>query len=186
MINGVLRKQNSYKLLERECIKRALNSGFFGVFQKDTAHYLSHPEAASTGAPRKAPAATGETGSEKERAISRDVKASQRHEAERMAAAKTAKSSEDKGKSVDEDPSKKKPSVPTQAPREKLLGSSIAVEKARLSHESKTDSGKRKRESQVTPPPPPKVPSLWQQKPAKTRRMVLPIRIKILQEEFER
>ncbi|KAL3677497.1 hypothetical protein R1sor_027445 [Riccia sorocarpa] len=73
----------------------------------------------------------------------------QRHEAERMAATKTAKSaksSKDKGKSVDEDPPKKKPSVPTQAPREKLLGSSFAAEKARLSRESKTDSGKRKRE----------------------------------------
>ncbi|KAL3701110.1 hypothetical protein R1sor_019132 [Riccia sorocarpa] len=150
VINGVLRKQNSYKLLERESTKRGLNSGVFGVLQKDTANYLPHPDVASTGATRKAPVVIAETDSEKEREIARDVKTSQRHEAERMAdarTAKSAKSSKDKGKSVAEDAPRKKPFVPTQALREKLLGSSIAVEKARLSRESKTDSGKRKRES---------------------------------------
>ncbi|KAL3684881.1 hypothetical protein R1sor_002903 [Riccia sorocarpa] len=108
-----------------------------------------HLDAASTGATRKAPAARVATDSEEEREIARDVKASQRHEAERMAATKAAKSSKDKGKSVVEDAPRKNPFVPTQAPREKLLGSSIVGEKARLSRESKTDSGKRKRESQI-------------------------------------
>ncbi|KAL3675950.1 hypothetical protein R1sor_025898 [Riccia sorocarpa] len=88
----------------------------------------------------------------------------QRHEAERMAEAKPVKSdrsAKDKAKVVVQETQKKKPSVPSQAPREKLLGSSFAataVETARNSRESKTDSLKRKRESLVTPPPPPKVP----------------------------
>ncbi|KAL3688194.1 hypothetical protein R1sor_014503 [Riccia sorocarpa] len=161
VINALLMKQTGYKLLERECIKRAFNSGVFGVLQKDAASYLPHPEATSTVAPRKAAAATGETDSEEEHEIARDVKASQRHEAKRMAeakAAKSAKSGKDKGKTVVQEAPKKKPSVPSQASREKLLGSSMAAKNARLSRESKTDSGKHKRESQVTPPPPPRVP----------------------------
>ncbi|KAL3701442.1 hypothetical protein R1sor_019464 [Riccia sorocarpa] len=152
---------NWSQLLERECIKRALSSGVFGVLQKDVASYLPHPEASSTSAPSKAAAATVETDSEEEREIARDVKASQRHEAERMVeakAAKSAKSGKDKGKTVVKEAPKKNLSVPSQAPREKLLGSSIAVEHARVSRESKTDTGKRKRESQVTPPPPLRVP----------------------------
>ncbi|KAL3694072.1 hypothetical protein R1sor_007723 [Riccia sorocarpa] len=73
VINALLRKQTGYKLLERECIKRALSSGVFGVLQKDAASYLPHPEAASTGAPSKAAAATVETDSEEKREIARDV-----------------------------------------------------------------------------------------------------------------
>ncbi|KAL3699586.1 hypothetical protein R1sor_017608 [Riccia sorocarpa] len=163
VINTLLRKQSGYKLLEREYIKRALSasSGVFGVLQKDAATYLRHPETATTSAPRKAAATVVETDSEEEHEIARDVRASQRHEAERRAeakAAKSAKSGNDKGKNVVQEAPKKKPFVPSQAPREKLLGSSMAVENARLSRESKTDSGKRKRESQVTPSPPPRVP----------------------------
>ncbi|KAL3686308.1 hypothetical protein R1sor_008882 [Riccia sorocarpa] len=96
VINGVLKKHPSYKLLERESIKRALNSGVFGILQKDAAYYLPHPEVASTCATCQAPATRVEADSEEEREIAQDVKASQRHEAERMAAAKAAKSSEDK------------------------------------------------------------------------------------------
>ncbi|KAL3694393.1 hypothetical protein R1sor_008044 [Riccia sorocarpa] len=99
--------------------------------------------------------------SEEEREIARDIKASHRHEAERMAEAKAAKSgrsSKGKGNVVVQETQKKKPSVPSQAPREKLLGSSMAAETARISREFKTESVKRKRESQVTPPPPPEVP----------------------------
>ncbi|KAL3679196.1 hypothetical protein R1sor_022152 [Riccia sorocarpa] len=161
VINNVLRKQSGYKLVERECIKRALSSGIFGVLQREAASYLPHPELASAAAPRKPVTATAESDSEEEREVARDIKASQRHEAERMAEAKAAKSSKDKGKVVLKETQKKKPSVPSQAPREKLLGSSFsaaAAETARISRESKTDSLKRKRESQVMPPPPPKVP----------------------------
>ncbi|KAL3690292.1 hypothetical protein R1sor_016601 [Riccia sorocarpa] len=160
VINGLLRNQTAYKLLERECIKRALSACVFGVLQKETAYYLQHPDAATTAAPRKvvAAAATVETDSEEERDIQYDIKASQRHEAARMVEAKAAKSvrsDRDKGKNVAPEAPKKKPSVPSQAPREKLLGSSIAAQSAWVSRESKTDHGKRKRESQVTPPPPP-------------------------------
>ncbi|KAL3690377.1 hypothetical protein R1sor_016686 [Riccia sorocarpa] len=147
VVNAVLRKQTGYKLIERECIKRALNSGVFGVLQRDDASYLPHPEATSTVGPRKAAAATVETDSEEQREIARDVKASQRHEAERMAeakAAKSARSGKDKDKNIVQETLKKKPSLPSQAPREKLLGSSIVAETARLSRESKTDNGKRK------------------------------------------
>ncbi|KAL3695629.1 hypothetical protein R1sor_009705 [Riccia sorocarpa] len=164
VINNLLRKQSGYKLVEHECIKRALSSGVFGVLQREAASYLPHPELASTAAPRKAVAATNDTDSEEEREIARDIKASQRHEAARMAEAKSAKSgrsAKGKGKDVVQETQKKKPSVPSQAPREKLLGSSFAAaaaETGRNSRESKTDSLKRKRESLVTPPPPPKVP----------------------------
>ncbi|KAL3688959.1 hypothetical protein R1sor_015268 [Riccia sorocarpa] len=151
--------QTGYKLLERECIKRALSSGIFGVLQKEAAYYLPHPDAAaSTVAARKVAAATVETDSEEEREVQHNIKASQRHETARMAEAKAAKSGRsgmDKGKNVVPEAPKKKPSVPSQAPREKLLGSSIAAQSAWVSRESKTDSGKCKRESQVTPPPPP-------------------------------
>ncbi|KAL3689758.1 hypothetical protein R1sor_016067 [Riccia sorocarpa] len=74
VINAVLRKQPSYKLLERESIKRALSSGVFGVLQKDAANYLPHPEVASTGATRKAPTARVETDSEEEREIARELR----------------------------------------------------------------------------------------------------------------
>ncbi|KAL3699841.1 hypothetical protein R1sor_017863 [Riccia sorocarpa] len=164
VINNLLRKQSGYKLVECECIKRALSSGVFGVLQREAASYLPHPELASTAAPRKAVAATNDTDSEEEREIARDIKASQRHEAARMAEAKSAKSgrsAKGKGKVVVQEIQKKKPSVPSQAPREKLLGSSFvaaAAETGRNSRESKTDSLKWKRESLVTPPPPPKVP----------------------------
>ncbi|KAL3680190.1 hypothetical protein R1sor_023146 [Riccia sorocarpa] len=154
VINNLLRKQSDYKLLERECIKRALSSGVFSVLQKDVATYLPHPEAASSAVPHKPSAAVVETDSDEEREIARDIKASQRHEAERMAeakaalAAKSAKSAVDrKGKAVVQEASKKKRTNSTQAPREKLLGSSMVAEKARLSRESNTETGKRKRES---------------------------------------
>ncbi|KAL3683648.1 hypothetical protein R1sor_001670 [Riccia sorocarpa] len=88
VINEVLRKQPNYKLLERESIKGALNAGLFGVLPKAAAHYLPHPEVATKVAPRTAPVARVDTDSEEEREIARDVKASQRHEAQRMAAAK--------------------------------------------------------------------------------------------------
>ncbi|KAL3677199.1 hypothetical protein R1sor_027147 [Riccia sorocarpa] len=67
------------------------------------------------GAPSKAAAATGETDSEEECEIARDIKASQRHEAERMAeakAAKSTKSGKDKCKTVVKEAPKKKSSVP--------------------------------------------------------------------------
>ncbi|KAL3692273.1 hypothetical protein R1sor_005924 [Riccia sorocarpa] len=154
------------KLMDRQQSKIALGGDLLSA--KDSqVHHECHgppvdPHAAATAAPRKvaAAAATVETDSEEEREVQRDIKASQRHEAARMAEAKAAKSGRsgrDKGKNVVPEAPKKKPFVPSQAPREKLLGSSIAAQSAWLSRESKTDSGKRKRESHVTPPPPPVV-----------------------------
>ncbi|KAL3684808.1 hypothetical protein R1sor_002830 [Riccia sorocarpa] len=161
VINDVLRQQPSYKLLERESFKRAISSRVFGVLPKAVAYYLPHPEAASKDATHQAPATRVESDSKEDREIARDIKASPRHEAEKMVAAKVAKaakSSKDKGKSVVVEAPRKKPSVPTQASKEKLLDSSIAAENARLSRDSKTDSGKRKWESQIIPLPPPKAP----------------------------
>ncbi|KAL3685589.1 hypothetical protein R1sor_003611 [Riccia sorocarpa] len=147
---------------DSQCIKRALSSRVFGVLQKDAATYLPHPEAASSAVPRKPSAVVVETDSDEEREIARDIKASQRHEAERIAeakAAKAAKSAVDKkGKAVVQEAPKKKRTDSTQAPREKLLGSTMVAEKARLSGESNTETGKCKRESQVTCPPPPRNP----------------------------
>ncbi|KAL3685659.1 hypothetical protein R1sor_003681 [Riccia sorocarpa] len=98
----------------------------------------------------------------------KDSQASQRHEAERMAEAKAAKATKSaksvvdkKGKAVAKEAPKKKRTDSTQAPREKLLGSSMAAERAeraRLSRDSNTETGKRKRDSQVTPLPPPSNP----------------------------
>ncbi|KAL3690296.1 hypothetical protein R1sor_016605 [Riccia sorocarpa] len=154
------------KNMDRKTSKTALGGDLLSArdSQREAASYLPHPELASTAAPRKAVAATNDTDSEEEREIVRDVKASQRHEAERMAEAKAARSgrsAKDKGKVVVQVTQKKEPSVPSKAPREKLLGSSFAAaaaETGRNSRESKTDNLKRKRESLVTPPPPPKVP----------------------------
>ncbi|KAL3697071.1 hypothetical protein R1sor_011147 [Riccia sorocarpa] len=144
------------------------SSGVFGVLQKDAATYLPHPEAASSAVPRKPSTAAVETDSDEEREIARDIKASQRHEAERMAEAKAANATKSaksvvdkKGNAVLKEAPKKKRTDSTQAPREKLLGSSMAAERAeraRLSRDSNTETGKRKRDSQVIPPPPPRNP----------------------------
>ncbi|KAL3698538.1 hypothetical protein R1sor_012614 [Riccia sorocarpa] len=136
------------KNMDRQTSKTALSGDLLSAkdSQREAASYLPHPELASTTAPRKAVAAVVETDSEEEREIARDIKASQRHEAERMAEAKAAKSgrsSKGKGKDVVQETQKKKPSVPSQAPREKLLGSSMAAETARISRESKPESVKR-------------------------------------------
>ncbi|KAL3696216.1 hypothetical protein R1sor_010292 [Riccia sorocarpa] len=88
VINDVLKKQPTYKLRERESIKGALNAGVFGVLPKTAAHYLPHPEVATKDATRPAPAPRDDSDSEEDREIARDIKASQKHEAERMAAAK--------------------------------------------------------------------------------------------------
>ncbi|KAL3679737.1 hypothetical protein R1sor_022693 [Riccia sorocarpa] len=161
VINKVLRKQSTFKLLERESIKEALNAGIFGVLPKKAAYYLPHPEVAQKAATQAAPARVEEVDSEEEREIARDIKASQKHEVERMAAARSKSSKDrssqslkDKGKSVVQEEPKKKA---TQAPKEKLLGSNMVAETAWLSRESKTDSNKRKRESVVTPPAKPTV-----------------------------
>ncbi|KAL3685087.1 hypothetical protein R1sor_003109 [Riccia sorocarpa] len=120
VINNLLRKQSGYKLLERECVKRALSSGVFGVLQKDVATYLPHPEVASSAVPHRPFASVVETDSDEERGIARDIKASQRHEAERMAEAKAAKSAKSaksvvdkKGKAVVQEAPKKKCTDPT-------------------------------------------------------------------------
>ncbi|KAL3695313.1 hypothetical protein R1sor_009389 [Riccia sorocarpa] len=95
------------KYMDRQQSKIALGGDLLSAkgSQKEAAYYLPHPEAATTAALRKvvAAAATVETDSEEERDIQRDIKASQRHEAARMAEAKAAKSvrsGRDKGKNV--------------------------------------------------------------------------------------
>ncbi|KAL3699930.1 hypothetical protein R1sor_017952 [Riccia sorocarpa] len=126
------------KNMDRKTSKIALGGDVMSAkdSHKDVATYLPHSEAATTADPRKTAAAAVETDSEEEREIARDVKATQRHEAERMAEAKAAKSAKcgkDRGKAIVQEAPKKKPSPPTQIPREKLLGSSMAAENARLS-----------------------------------------------------
>ncbi|KAL3676989.1 hypothetical protein R1sor_026937 [Riccia sorocarpa] len=68
------------------------------------------------------------------------------------------KSYKDKGKAVDSSQPKKKSHSTPQAPKEKLLGSSIVAEKTRLSRESDNDARRRKREREAmnVPTPPPK------------------------------
>ncbi|KAL3686296.1 hypothetical protein R1sor_008870 [Riccia sorocarpa] len=101
-------------------------------------------------------------------------------------AAKFAKS-KDKGKAIVQEAPKKKSSAPTQAPREKLLVSSIAAETARLSRESKTDTSKCKRESQVTPPPP-RIPVVVESETSEDKEDIPSDKdqAQILQEAFER
>ncbi|KAL3676667.1 hypothetical protein R1sor_026615 [Riccia sorocarpa] len=137
-----------------------------------------------------------EEDSDEEREIARDIKASQRHEAERMVEAKAAKSAKSvvdkKGKAVVQEAPKKKRTDSTQAPREKLLGSSMVAERARLSRESNTETGKRKRDSQVTPPPPPRNPVTEEtseeeeDSPSDKEQAEATDSAKILQEAYER
>ncbi|KAL3681054.1 hypothetical protein R1sor_024010 [Riccia sorocarpa] len=160
-IDKVIRSQPSYKLLERESIKGVLNAGVFGVLPKAAAHYLPQPEVApKVPAPAVAVVETDEDDDE----IDEDICQTKQHEAERWAAAKKP-TPKDKGKVVVLTQPKKKPAVSSQAPREKLLGSSINAEKARQNRESllqtqncgsNVDDKKRKHES-ITPTPPPKV-----------------------------
>ncbi|KAL3680646.1 hypothetical protein R1sor_023602 [Riccia sorocarpa] len=106
------------KNMDRQTSQTALGGDLLSArdSQRKAASYLPHPELASIAAPRKAVAAAVETDSEEEREIARDIKASQRHEAERMAEAKAAKfgrSCKGKGKDVVQETQKKKPSVPS-------------------------------------------------------------------------
>ncbi|KAL3697385.1 hypothetical protein R1sor_011461 [Riccia sorocarpa] len=126
-------------------------------------HYLSHPEVTTKTLALPAVVVESESEDEEDAGIAEDIRQSKQHEAQRWAAAK--KPAKDKGKAIVLSQQKKKPVVASQAPREKLLGSSINAEKARLSREtqsqvqndeSKVDDKKRKRDS-VMPTPSPKV-----------------------------
>ncbi|KAL3683397.1 hypothetical protein R1sor_001419 [Riccia sorocarpa] len=162
-IDKVIRSQSTYKLLEREAIKCALNAGVFGVLPKAAVHYLPHPEVAT-----KVPALAANVfeceSDEDDDGIAEDIRQSKQHEAERSAMSKKP-TTKDKGKAIVLMQLKKKPVNPSQAPREELLGSSNNAEKARQSRDSlsqaqnrgsKVEDKKRKRDS-VTLTPHPKV-----------------------------
>ncbi|KAL3698326.1 hypothetical protein R1sor_012402 [Riccia sorocarpa] len=125
MKDGGGSKQSNYKLPEREPIKGALNSGLFGVLPKAAAHYLPHPKVATKAVSRLAPAARVKIDSQEESEIARDLTASQKHEAQRMAAAK-ATFSKEKG-------SKSKSSRDKDSQSSKNKGKSVVQEARRRS-----------------------------------------------------
>ncbi|KAL3689659.1 hypothetical protein R1sor_015968 [Riccia sorocarpa] len=97
------------------------------------------------------------------------------HKKERWDA--TKKSNKDKGKVVDTSQSRKKSQSTPQAPKEKLLGSSIVAEKTRLSRESDNDARRRKREREamnVPTPPPKKHQSISASPPPRKQQYVTP------------
>ncbi|KAL3682148.1 hypothetical protein R1sor_000170 [Riccia sorocarpa] len=135
-IDKVIRSQPNYKLLEREAVKGALNAGVFSVLPKAVVHYLPRPDIATKAT---APAAAFVETDDDEDENEKDIHQSKQHEVDRWAAAKIPPP-KDKGKAVQLTQPKRKPAVPSQAPREKLLGSSINTEKARLDRESLTQT----------------------------------------------
>ncbi|KAL3701176.1 hypothetical protein R1sor_019198 [Riccia sorocarpa] len=125
---------------------------------KDPSHYLPHPECGKKSR-ETAVVQAKEAGDEddvEDEEFAEDIRQTQRHEKDRWDAAR--KSHKDKGKAVDSSQPKKKSHSTPQAPKEKLLGSSMVVEKTRLSRESDNDARRRKREREAmnVPTPPPK------------------------------
>ncbi|KAL3683965.1 hypothetical protein R1sor_001987 [Riccia sorocarpa] len=94
----VIRSQPTYKLLECEAIKGALNVGVFGVLPKADVYYLPHPEVATK---VSAPATTVFESEldEDDDGIAEDIHQSKQHEAEHWAAAKKSMA-KDKGKAI--------------------------------------------------------------------------------------
>ncbi|KAL3678914.1 hypothetical protein R1sor_021870 [Riccia sorocarpa] len=129
LFDKVMQSNQNYKILECESIKEALTAGFFGVMAKDPSHYLPHPECAKK--LRETAVVQAEVGGAEDdiddEEFAEDIRQTQRHEKDRWDAAK--KSSKDKGKAVDSSQPRRKSQSTPQAPKEKLLGSSMVAEK---------------------------------------------------------
>ncbi|KAL3700778.1 hypothetical protein R1sor_018800 [Riccia sorocarpa] len=136
IIDEVLVKQPKRKLLEQESIKQALSSVIFGVLPKEAVHYLPYPELAAK-TPVRPSAAELELSEDEDDSIAEDIRETKAHEVECWAAAK--KSHGDNGKGVAPEESKKKP---VSRPKEKLLGTSIDAERARLNRIHKKNQRK--------------------------------------------
>ncbi|KAL3684375.1 hypothetical protein R1sor_002397 [Riccia sorocarpa] len=124
---------------------------------KEPSHYLPHLECVKKS--RETAVVQAEDGGDEDdiedEEFAEDIRQTQRHEKDRWDAAK--KSFKDKGKAVDSSQPRRKNQSTPQAPKEKLLGSSIVAQKTRLSRESDNDARRRKREREemnvLTPPP---------------------------------
>ncbi|KAL3677650.1 hypothetical protein R1sor_020606 [Riccia sorocarpa] len=143
-----MQSNQNYKLLERKTIKEALNARFFALMSKDPSHYLPHTESVkkSRGRAVVQDDIRGEEDDIDEEEVAEDIRQSKRHEKERWDAAR--KAHKGKGKAIDTSQARKKSQSTPQATKEKLLGSSIAAEKTRLSRQSENDGGRRKREQE--------------------------------------
>ncbi|KAL3695205.1 hypothetical protein R1sor_009281 [Riccia sorocarpa] len=72
-INKIIMSQQIYKLLEREVIKGALNSGIFEVLPKAAVHYLQHPEVAMKAYAHAAAVVESDSDEDEEAEIAEDI-----------------------------------------------------------------------------------------------------------------
>ncbi|KAL3690830.1 hypothetical protein R1sor_004481 [Riccia sorocarpa] len=133
MIEKFITSAKNFKLLEREAIKEALEAGVLGDIDGDPNLYLPHPE---IGSKKKlyAPVVVEDDEDSMDDEDFFEVTAGQAETA-RLWEKNKKKSVNGKEKVVPTAPSKKSDNNPP-APKEKLLGSSIRVESARLTREA--------------------------------------------------
>ncbi|KAL3681424.1 hypothetical protein R1sor_024380 [Riccia sorocarpa] len=154
MIEKFITSAKNFKLLEREAIKEALEVGVFGDIDDDPNLYLPHPKIGSKKKLAAPVVLEDDEESMDEEDFLKEVTAG-KAETARLREENKKKGVKGKEKVVPTALSKKSDNNPP-APEEKLLGSSIRVETARLSREAEKISKKRPHASEKiasTPPP---------------------------------
>ncbi|KAL3700590.1 hypothetical protein R1sor_018612 [Riccia sorocarpa] len=154
MIEKFITSAKNFKLLEREVIKEALEAGVFGDIEGDPNLYLPHPEIGSKKKPSAPVVVEDDEDSMDEEDFFKEVTAGQA-ETSRLWLENKKKSVKGKEKVVPTAPSKKSENNPP-TPKEKLLGSSIRAESARLTREAEKLPRKRPHVPEkidTTPPP---------------------------------
>ncbi|KAL3683266.1 hypothetical protein R1sor_001288 [Riccia sorocarpa] len=156
---GFYRYELQSKYMDRKQSELTLGAGLVSALSnQDPSHYLPHPEYAKKSRETAVVEAedAGDEDDIDDEEFSEDIPQTQRHKKDRWDVAR--KSHKDKGKALDATQPKKKSHSTPQAPKEKLLGSSMVAEKTRLSRESDNDARRRKREREAmnVPTPPPK------------------------------
>ncbi|KAL3702023.1 hypothetical protein R1sor_020045 [Riccia sorocarpa] len=154
MIEKFITYAKNFKLLEREAIKEALEVGVFGDIDGDPNLYLPHPELGSKKKPAGPIIVEEDEESMDDEDSFKEVTAG-KAETARLWEENKKKSVKGKEKVVQTAHSKKSDNNPP-APKEKLLGSSIRAETARLSREAKKLPKKRPHAVEKissTPPP---------------------------------
>ncbi|KAL3678855.1 hypothetical protein R1sor_021811 [Riccia sorocarpa] len=133
MIEKFITSAKNFKLLEREAIKEALEAGVFGDIDGDPNLYLPHPEIGSKKKPSAPIVVEDDEESMDDQDFFKEVTAGQAETA-RLWEENKKKDVKGKEKVVPTTPSKKSNNNPP-TPKEKLLGSSIRADSARLTRE---------------------------------------------------
>ncbi|KAL3678144.1 hypothetical protein R1sor_021100 [Riccia sorocarpa] len=141
MIEKFITYAKNFKLLEHEAIKEALEAGVFGDIDGDPNLYLPHPEIGLKKKPAAPVVVEDDEESMDEQDFFKEVTAGQAETA-RLWEENKKKGVKGKEKIVPTAPSKKSDNNPP-APKEKLLGSSIRAESARLTREAEKLPRKR-------------------------------------------